>query len=179
MRVIFFFVLTVCCCACKKTPTTKTLDFGHFVIDVPATWQNAKAKGIDSFVGLMVMDYGDTASFDLGWYSSSLEDNVYIHEDSSVFLVNDEGDLLFQGKADTVDVEKLRTTVVNWMLIDDRLAKVIKPKKSGKGMTGIYFDSLWMAGNGVVRFQMNAKNIHPHNERRLLVAFQTLRFIQR
>jgi hypothetical protein len=160
------------------------LDFGRFKIDVLSTWQPGKAKGIDSYVGQMALDEGDTVSFDLGWYSNSLEEKYdFMIQNGDVFLKRQiAGDSVvyeFYGKADTVDVEKFKVNVVGWTTIDNRRAKIIKPKNTGTGMTGIYFDSLWVAGSGIDRFQMNGRNLRPDNERELLKAFETLTFTQK
>ena len=153
------------------------MDFGEFKIDVPSTWQQVKADGIDSYVGQMILDKGDTVSFDLGWYSNSLDDeSVYVDSNGNVFSIDDESNPKFYGKADTVDVEKLKMNNVKWITIDGRRAKIVQPKQTGKGMTGIYFDSLWTRGSGTDRFQMNGKHLDPENEKHLLAAFETLKF---
>ena len=170
-------LLALLSCTDKQKGETKTLDFGIFTIDVPATWQQVKANGIDSYVGLMILDKGDTVSFDLGWYSNALDDeSVYIDGNGDIYLVDNESNLEFYGKADTIDVEKLKMNKVEWTTIAGKRAKVVKPKQTGNGMTGVYFDSLWTKGSGTDRFQMNGKNLNPDNERRLLEAFETLRF---
>ena len=105
-------LLTLLSCTDKQKGETKTLDFGEFKINVPATWQQVKANGIDSYVGLMILDKGDTVSFDLGWYSNSLEEEYnFIVENGDVFLrreiTRDSGVYEFYGKVDTVDIEKI------------------------------------------------------------------------
>jgi hypothetical protein len=129
----------------------------------------------------MILDKGDTVSFDLGWYSNSLEEEYnFIVENGDVFLrreiTPDSGVYEFYGKADTIDIEKFKVNNISLATIDGKRAKLIQPKYTGTGMTGIYFDSLWVAGSGTDRFQMNGKNLHPDNERRLLKAFETLKF---
>lgn len=151
------------------------MDFGRFKIDVPETWQQVKAEGIDSYVGQMILDNGDTVSFDLGWYSNSLEDESVYVDGNDVYSVNN-GNPKFLGKADTVNIDSLRKTIITWTTIDGKRAKIVQPKMTGQGMTGVYFDSLWVAGSGTDRFQMNGTNLHPDNERQLLKAFETLQF---
>ena len=83
-------LLTLLSCTSKQKGRTKTLDFGEFKIDVPLTWQQVKAKGIDSYVGLMILDNGDTISFDLGWYSNPLEEEYKFKvENGDVYLENE------------------------------------------------------------------------------------------
>jgi hypothetical protein len=179
-------LLTLLSCTDKQRGRTKTLDFGEFTIDVPSTWQPVKAKGIDSYVGLMTLDHGDTVSFDLGWYSNPLEEEYkFMVENGDVYLKNEKestsNSVLFEfyGKADTVDIEKFKINQVILTTIDGKKAKIIRPRQTGHGMTGIYFDSLWVAGSGTDRFQMNGTDLHPDNEKQLLKAFETLRFTKK
>jgi len=177
MRLLLTIILLMLLsCIDKQKGETKTLDFGRFKIDVPGTWQQVKAKGIDSYVGLMILDEGDTVSFDLGWYSNSLEDESVYVENDDVYLVDNESHPDFYGKVDTVDIEKFKKNKIKWTTIDGKRAKIVQPKQTGKGMTGVYFDSLWTKGSGTDRFQMNGKNLTADNQRRLLEAFETLKF---
>jgi hypothetical protein len=176
-------LLTLLSCTNKQRGGAKTLDFGEFTIDVPSTWQPVRAKGIDSYVGLMTLDHGDTVSFDLGWYSNPLEEEYkFMVENGDVYLKKENESTSnsvffeFYGKADTVDIENFKVNNVTWTIIDGKRAKLVQPKNIGTGMTGIYFDSLWVAGSGIDRFQMNGKDLHPDNERQLLKAFETLKF---
>lgn len=154
------------------------MDFGRFKIDVPGTWQQVRAKGIDSYVGQMILDNGDTVSFDLGWYSNPLDDESVYVDNNDVYLV-DNGNPRFFGKADTVNIDSLKKNKITWTMIDGKRAKIVQPKMTGQGMTGVYFDSLWVAGSGIDRFQMSGTNLHPDNERQLLKAFRTLKFTKK
>ena len=61
-------------------------------------------------------------------------------------------------------------------IIDNKKATIIRPKKSGFGTTGIFIDSLWIAGSGVDRFQLNGHNLRTANEEALLKALRTIKF---
>jgi hypothetical protein len=133
--------------SCEKVKRDKkSLDFGRFTIEVPGTWDKVKRKGIDSYVGQIAIDENDTLNFDLGWYSSDLTDDPNLQDS------------------------------VSWATIDNRKAKIVRPKKSGLGTTGVSIDSLWRAGSGIDRFQINGKNLKSDNERLFLEAIKTLRF---
>lgn len=182
LRLMVIF-LTLLSCSDRQNSNTKRLDFGQFTIDVPTTWEHVKANGIDSFVGHLALGNGDSVMFDLGWYSNPLEEEYKFQvENGDVYLKNEEKSTQnsvffeFYGKADTVDVEKFMVNKISWSTIDNRKAKIVQPRKTGKGMTGVYFDSLWTEGSGTDRFQMNGKNLHPDNERLLLKAFETIKF---
>jgi hypothetical protein len=141
MRLRFtIMLLTLLSCTDKQRGETKTLDFGEFTIDVPSTWQPVRAKGIDSYVGLMTLDHGDTVSFDLGWYSNPLEEEYKFKvENGDMYLMNEKestsNSVLFEfyGKADTVDIEKFKVNNVTWTTIDGKRAKLLQPKNIGTG----------------------------------------------
>jgi hypothetical protein len=159
------------------------LDAGDFTIEVPSSWKILKEKGIDSSVGEIAIDETDTIFFDLGMYSNSLEEEKpYYLENNRVFLRNKEkskSDTLFYkyyGRKDTIDLEKFLKNKVTFETIDNKKAKIISPKKTGYGTTGIYIDSLWVKGSGVDRFQLNGEDLKPENEKKLLNAIRTIKF---
>jgi hypothetical protein len=184
MRLPFTILFSILLsCTDKQKRETKTLDFEYFTIDVPVTWEHVKARGIDSFVGHLTLDKGDTIMFDLGWYSNSLDEEYKFKvENGDVYLKNQNKSSSnltfyeFYGKADTVDLEKFKVNKIMWTKVDGKRAKIVQPRETGKGITGIYFDSLWTAGSGTDRFQMSGTNLHRDNETRLLQAFETLKF---
>ena len=57
----------------SELPSNKQLDFTEFTIDVPATWTGINMQGIDSYIGGINMEAEQEATFDLGWYSNSLD----------------------------------------------------------------------------------------------------------
>ena len=63
----------------NELPATKQLDFTEFTMEVPASWTSLPLQGIDSYVGGLTMDDGQQATFDLGWYSNSLEVQFETH----------------------------------------------------------------------------------------------------
>ena len=176
--------LIIILASCDKTKDKKkTLDFGSFTIEVPSTWNKAKQQGIDSYVGQIALDESDTVSFDLGWYSNSLEEEPnFTVDDGRVHLLNESlstRDSLvydFIGTIDTVNINTFLKDSVSWTTIDNRKVKLVRPKKSGLGTTGIFIDSLWTAGSGIDRFQINGRNLKPDNEQLFLEAIRTLRF---
>jgi hypothetical protein len=180
-RLVAIFVLLPACHT-PKPGETKMLDFGQFTITVPATWDPIKVRGIDSYVGLIALGEEDTINFDLGWYSNALdEDKKFMIQNGDFYVldsVSSEGEknFTFYGKVDTVNVESFLENEITWATVDGRKAKIVSPKRTGQGLTGIYIDSVWMAGSARDKFQMNGRNLNAENERLLLKAFETLRF---
>jgi hypothetical protein len=83
---ILLSILTLCLLSCDDSavdtnalPANKQLDFGDFTIEVPATWQPVTLQGIDSYIGGIQMDQDQQATFDLGWYSNSLDVDTNTH----------------------------------------------------------------------------------------------------
>lgn len=174
-----YFLLTFM--SCNKA--TKTLDFDKFEIEVPSSWHKIVKAGIDSQVGKIAIDNNDTLYFDLGWYSGNLaEDKPYLIEGKSVHLINQEKSTEnsifynYYGTLDTIDLKKFLKTEHKYVKIDNRKAKLVFPKKSGIGTTGVFFDSLWVRGSGVDRFQLSGKNLKEQNQKELLNAIKTIKF---
>jgi hypothetical protein len=68
---------------------------------------------------------------------------------------------------------------ITWETIDGRNAKIVYPKQSGNGTTGIYIDSLWREGAvSVDKFNLYGVNLEPANEKVLLQALKTLKFYE-
>lgn len=158
---------------------------GDFTMRVPSNWELIKEKGTDSFLGKIAIDKTDTVSFDLGWYSNSLdEEKPYKVEDNKVFLINkgkskpDSTIYDYCGMADTIVLEKFLKNKITLVKIDNKNAKIIKPKKHGDGMTGMFIDSLWIKNSHINRFQLNGVDLKPQNEELLLKAIRTIKFRQ-
>ncbi|WP_028298582.1 hypothetical protein [Olivibacter sitiensis] len=58
--------------------------------------------------------------------------------------------------------------------IDNKEAKIVKPKVAGQGTTGVYFEKL--GTNDVDKFQMSGINLNTQNQRLFLAALETLKF---
>ncbi|WP_147430567.1 hypothetical protein [Sphingobacterium puteale] len=177
-------VLTILIVGCKDPSRTKTMDFGLFTLEVPYKWQQVKQNGIDSYVGAIAVDNTDTLYFDLGMYSNSLtEHNIEIitrqmmeesaTDSSDYIIVKDMPILDFD-----LDADLYRKQNVSWDTIDNRRAKIVFPRISGKGMTGVYICSLW-GNSSKVRFNLHGSNLKAQTEEDLLKAIKTLRFHKR
>lgn len=174
--------LTFLFVGCKDPSRTKTMDFGLFTLEVPYKWQQVKQNGIDSYIGAIAVGNTDTLYFDLGLYSNSLtEPNIQVITremieendlDSSDFVVVN--DIMSMN----IDADLYRKQNVSWDTIDNRRAKIVFPRISGKGMTGVYIGSLW-GNSSKVRFNLHGSNLKAQTEQDLLKAIKTLRFHKR
>ena len=78
---MLFFIIAVLTLSCS-TADYESLDFSKFKITVPDNWQKYEMKGIDSYVGGIVTDKGDTLVFDLGSYSGDISEDLPMAYDS-------------------------------------------------------------------------------------------------
>lgn len=168
--------------ACSQTQPKgdiKTMDFGAFTIETPQSWRQIKEKGIDSYVGRIAIDDKDTLDFDLGWYSNTLtEYEPQIVERSLLQHMQqpDTTELIIVDSRKGIDPDKYKKNNVSWDTIDGRKAKIVYPRRSGIGTTGIYIDSLWVSGSDVDRFNLYGDNLKPENEEKVLQALRSLKF---
>ncbi|MNG67173.1 hypothetical protein D3C87_581900 [compost metagenome] len=182
IKLFHISALTILAIGCKDPSRTKTMDFGLFTIEVPYKWQQVKQNGIDSYVGAIAVDNTDTVYFDLGMYSNTLtEPNIEVITrqmmeendlDSSGFVVVK--DIMSMN----IDADLYRKQNVSWDIIDNRRAKIVFPRISGKGMTGVYIGSLWR-DSLKVRFNLYGADLKAQTEEDLLKAIKTLRFYKR
>lgn len=183
MKRILLIAFFISACGSKENAGISKLDFDLFTIETPGSWKAIKAKGIDSYVGKIAIDDSDTLYFDLGWYSNDLaEEPDFESKDGNIYVRNKKRSTVhevfydFLGVADTIDTSRFYKDTISWTIIDGRKAKLVKPKRSGEGTTGIYIDSLWEAGSDKDRFEMHGINLKPGNEKLFLEAIKTLKF---
>lgn len=170
--------------ACNQSNSkgdTKTIDFGAFTIETPQSWTAMKKNGVDSYVGSIAIDNKDTLSFDLGWYSNRLyEYDPTILDSSMIAKIDtsmiDTSEVIFVKNRMKVDPDIYKKNNVRWDTIDGRKAKIVYPRISGIGTTGIYIDSLWISGSSVDRFNLYGVNLKPDNEKKVLQVLWTLKF---
>ncbi|QMV67097.1 MULTISPECIES: hypothetical protein [Sphingobacterium] len=182
IKLFHISALTILFVGCKDPSRTKTMDFGLFTLEVPYKWQQVKQNGIDSYIGAIAVGNTDTLYFDLGLYSNSLtEPNIQVitremieenNLDSSDFVVVN--DIMSMN----IDADLYRKQNVSWDTIDNRRAKIVFPRISGRGMTGVYIGSLW-GDSSKVRFNLHGSNLNAQTEQDLLKAIKTLRFHKR
>lgn len=187
MKRLLTAIIVIGLFACNQsTPKgdTKTMDFGSFTIETPQTWKPIEQKGVDSYVGKIAIDSTDTLSFDLGWYSNKLyEYDQAILDSSMIGSIDtnfvDPSAVIFVRDRMRVDPDKYRKNNVSWDTIDGRKVKIVYPRKSGIGTTGVYFDSLWIQDSGIDRFNLYGENLKPQNEKKVLKALRSLKFQQK
>ena len=67
------------------------------------------------------------------------------------------------------------THKVTFAVVDDKGAKIVRPKVTGQGFTGIYFENI-KSGSLQEKLTLSALNLTPEAEQSFVRAFRTLRF---
>jgi len=176
LTVIIVIGLTACNQPQPKGET-KIMDFGVFTIETPHSWKQIKTKGIDSYIGKIVIDDSDFLCFDLGWYSNDLTEyqEVKFGNNNTGFITSNDT-AYGSTPVDSLSKDKVVKSNITWDTIDGRRAKVLSPVKPGVGTTGIYIDSLWQAESDIDKFNLYGTDLKPNNQMAVLAAFKTLKF---
>lgn len=157
------------------------MDFRNFSFQAPKDWNQLKLDDYDSNAGIIVTKNKDSIFYDYGPYSNPLD------ETSAVIITREELRELLKvnPKADTTEFiilnentrnEDFIKSKITYKKIDGYKAKLLEPKKIGKGMTGVYIDSLKTGSLGKISFNLYGKNLKKESQTELLKAIQTLQF---
>jgi hypothetical protein len=182
LTLISLIGLTTCNQSNHKSDT-KTIDFGAFSVRTPQSWQQIKARGTDSYVGRIAIDEKDTLDFDLGAYANTLSESEPAIMDRSMLRYFeqigqrvDTSEMIIVESRKVIDPDKYKKQNVSWDTIDSLKAKIVYPRRSGIGITGVYIDSLWVRGLDIDRFNLYGDNLKPANEKKVLEVLRTLKF---
>jgi hypothetical protein len=63
---------------------------------------------------------------------------------------------------------------IDFVTIDNKRAKVVKPKNFGRGTTGVFFDSLETTKTN--KFQLSGTGLNNESQKRLLTSIESLKF---
>ena len=175
------FFISSCSHEIEKNKNIKKLDFKKFTIMTPHNWTIVNYNGIDSYVKGIAMGNGDTATFDFGCYSNTLTeyDQKIIPLSQLPEMIkngHDTSGIIFTTFPNFIDRDKIRKQNVNLDTINGYEAKLVYPRKTGRGITGVYFDSLYNENTiGRVRLNLYGTNLTSKNEQLLLNAIQTIK----
>lgn len=177
---LFIFTSFIVLSCSDNSKKTKSMDFRSFKLQAPKDWSKLKMDAYDSNAGIIITKNNDSIFYDYGPYSYSLEENVTIisrKDFNELLTVNPKADttefIVIDKNANREDFVKSKIT---YKKIDGYKAKIVEPKQIGKGITGIYIDSLKTESLGKIRFNLYGKNLKKESQTELLKAIQTLQF---
>jgi hypothetical protein len=172
-----------------KSENKQTLDLRTFTMETPDNWKYIQKRGIDSFVGEIAIGKKDTLYFDYGMYSSDLEESFnggYYHiiNNDSIFARDWEVKQLdtinepvykFIARGGKDKLQEFKKNMNYFETINGLKAKIVVPKKSRKGMTGIYFESSRIDKKGM-KLNIYGYNLKLKNHKAFLEAMKTIKF---
>jgi len=160
------------------------MDFGDFTIQVPKDWKELKPGAIDSNAGIIITKNNDSIFYDYGPYSNSLEENPAVisrkvlKEILNEHPETDTTEFIITNDDETVNFEDFIKSKVIYKKIDRYHAKILEPKRIGKGITGIYIDSIKNKPIGKIKFSLYGKDLSKESQIELLNTIHTLKATQ-
>lgn len=177
---LFIFASYIVLSCSENSQKTKFMDFRSFAFQAPKDWSKLKMDAYDNNAGIIVTKNNDSIFYDYGPYSYSLEENITIisrKDVNELLAMNPQADttqfIVIDKNSNREDFVKSKITYKN---IDGYKAKILEPKQVGKGMTGVYIDSLKTESIGKIGFNLYGTNLKKESQIELLQAIQTLKF---
>lgn len=160
------------------------MDFGSFTFQAPKEWKKLKLNTYDSNAGIIVTPNNDSIHYDYGPYSNSLEEEPVII--SKKFLKEilrqhpkiDTTEFIIINDNATINKENFIKSKITYKNINGYHVKILEPKHIGKGITGIYIDSINNGSLEKIKFNLYGKNLAKENQIELLKVIHTLQFIK-
>lgn len=177
----YSFIVSLILISCSND-SIKTMDFGDFQIQTPRHWKDLKLDACDSNAGIIVTKNLDSIHFDYGMYSNSLDENPiiidrrYLKEILSQDPKIDTSDFIIVKTTENINKEDYLKSKISYKSIDGYKAKILIPKKIGKGITGVYIDKIETDLHGEVKFNFMGENLTKETQTELLTAINTLKF---
>lgn len=88
----------------------------------------------------------------------------------------DTSQMIIVSDINKVNEEDFKINKNHFKSISGYNAKIVSPKKSGNGLTGIYIDSLGTSSIGKIKFNLYSLNLNTKNQKELLTAIKTIKF---
>ena len=184
-RLVILLSCFLLCCGERPPGELKLYDFGNFSLEGQGSWEIKKENGIDSYVGKIFLGANAEARFDYGYYSNNLGLIPKTYEQISLkelYIKNgiDTSNFIFVDDPRKFDYNRLPQHNILYEKISGYYAKIIYPVRPGKGITGIYFDSLdYNDTLGKMKLSIYAENLNLSNQEEFLKAFRTIRIKQK
>jgi hypothetical protein len=161
---------------CNQKIDFKEINFEGFSILLPSSWKKIKVQGIDSDINVIVTQNKDSIYFDLGKDSQEFNETFKVFSKEQIrkydSLKMDTKDLY---SSNTPEIDQAQGTFLKefyyYDTIENHIAKVKVPKKSGKGETGIHFTDI-----GKNKLTIIGKNLNTDEQIILLESFKSIKF---
>lgn len=154
----------------------KTVVFNSFEMTIPQSWQKISIQGIDSEIGGVVTDRGDTLIYDLGWFTFDPQSEDIKHQIDTGYLERWEPE--FDGQVpDSLYVEKKKVlNKYERIELGCLIGKLIKPIPSLGKYSGVFIDSMSVMPSGVTSFGFYGESLSNDVQMEFLKAISTISF---
>lgn len=137
----------------ENSNVSKTIDFKAFKIKVPMTWNKLDSlKAIDSYIGGISTQVGDTIYFDYGLYSPNFNESVLVAPKSDKKALDSAGikNVVY---SDNYEIDIHQAAYLKHYYYYDTIGhervKYMIPKKIGSGHIGVFFKNIDRKGNSL------------------------------
>lgn len=172
IKQIILIIPIICFISCNST-NVKNIDFGKYIMTIPAEWNIVEIQAIDSDATIIVTKNKDSILCDYGNYTNSFNETNKVFSQEQILNYKSMGvDTKDLYSSDMPEIDQAQGTFLKeyylYDTIDGEKAKIKIPKLYGKGETGIYFTDKNIA---IIGFNLDATE-----QRLLLESFKTVRF---
>jgi hypothetical protein len=153
--------------------TQEEVAFNNFSLIKPISWELVKLEGIDSQVGVLITENGDTINYEYGKNAQRIESNLLkVLPDNMFDEITDES-IFRYSKSPDLD-QDLGIFLDEYFIFDSlKNSRIQIPKQIGKGLTGFYSEKLNKDGD---RLTIVGKNLKKEEQEELLKLFETITF---
>lgn len=166
---------------CSIDNELRSYDFGPFTIEGPSNWKVRNIQAIDSYVKEITTSNSNTLYFDYGYYSNPLEEEIFpIYDEVTMQILIENGQV--KDSLQAANKRAYDEAILNkkehyeYDTISGFRAKIVKPKKVGEGITGIYFDSLGISSSMNIRLNFYGIDLNEEDQNQVLNAVRTIKF---
>ncbi len=163
-----------------KNVSEQAINLSFLTARAPNTWKVIQLQGIDSDVQGIVTDSGDTLFLDYGLYSDSFDDLVVPVRSFERKKIYDAAKFHYPGRmifSKTPEIDEAQAIHLSEYFLYDTIngkrAKIVLPKRIGKGITGIHFPEVNQKGTRLTIYGRNLDTLQQFAAYKL---FQSIHF---
>ncbi|WP_026726225.1 hypothetical protein [Flavobacterium sasangense] len=162
----------------------KIKDKIDFSFKIPNSWNEIEVNGIDSDVSVFVNSLNDTITSDYGWYSNNLEEDLptlYTKTDYDKLSQKEKNNLkeneyVIVEDYNNFDDKGISKSLSKFYVLDNKKAKIVNPKLSGIGITGVYFEKLYKERGNYMNLNLYGYNVKKETGEEILNVISTIKF---
>lgn len=178
IRYIFCLITLFALYSCENKNVNyflKKEDIRNVSIEIPNNFSLKKSNSMDTYIYDVFFKKEKVGSVYFGSYYPPFVEDYSITEEKEVYAkVRSKGSKIYHSKYLEQDYKNgiFNDNYYYYDTINKSIAQVMLPKKPGKGLIGIYFDSVDIHKN---KFAIVSNNLSEENKKIFLEIFKTIR----